>query len=75
MKTQMIMNGEILRKFCTEIAEPLEIPVLAGVFLLKSARNAKFINKVVPGACIPNSILDRLEKSKNPALVYHLELM
>ena len=32
----------------------MELPVLAGVFLLKSAKNALFINRMVPGACIPD---------------------
>ena len=42
------------------------MPVLAGVFLLKSAKNAAFINRVVPGACIPETILSRLEKASDP---------
>ncbi len=68
IQTQMVMDPKVLEQFCKEIAEPLQIPVLAGVFLLKSAKNAHFINKVVPGACIPPSILDRLEKAQNPSL-------
>ena len=68
IQTQMVMDYKILEKFCKEIAKQLEMPVLAGVFLLKSAKNAHFINKVVPGAEIPTSILDRLEKAKDPEL-------
>ncbi len=66
LQTQMVMDPKVLENFCNEVATPLELPVLAGVFLLKSAKNAMFINRVVPGACIPNSILTRLEDSKNP---------
>ncbi len=66
LQTQMVMEPKKLEKFCQEITEPLKIPVLAGVFLLKSAKNAQFINRVVPGACIPQSIISRLENSKNP---------
>ena len=66
LQTQMVMDPKVLEKFCKEIAEPLELPVLAGVFLLKSAKNAQFINRVVPGASIPDSILNRLEKASNP---------
>jgi len=66
LQTQMVMETEVLEKFCKEIAEPLELPVLAGVFLLKSAKNAEFINRVVPGACIPNQIIKRLENSIDP---------
>ena len=53
-------------KLCEKISEPLKIPVLAGVFLLKSAKNAVFINKVVPGACIPENIIARLDQAPNP---------
>jgi methylenetetrahydrofolate reductase (NADPH) len=37
------------------------------VFLLKSARNAQFINRVVPGACIPEGVILRLEQARDPA--------
>tara|TARA_B100000214_G_scaffold9969_1_gene7080 strand:+ start:546 stop:1427 length:882 start_codon:yes stop_codon:yes gene_type:complete len=66
LQTQMIMDPKILERFCKEIANPLDIKVLAGVFLLKSAKNAQFINRVVPGASIPESIISRMENSKNP---------
>ena len=66
LQTQMIMDPKVLERFCKEITEPIKIPVLAGVFLLKSAKNAQFINRVVPGACIPESIISRLDSSSNP---------
>ncbi len=66
LQTQMVMDPKILERFCREIAEPIHMPVLAGVFLLKSAKNAQFINRVVPGACIPESIISRLDSSSNP---------
>ncbi len=68
LQTQMVMDAQKLEDFCKEVANPLNIPVLAGVFLLKSAKNAVFINKVVPGASIPDSLISRLEKAKDPAL-------
>ena len=66
LQTQMVMEPKVLERFCKEITDPINIPVLAGVFLLKSAKNAQFINRVVPGACIPESIISRLESSSNP---------
>ena len=66
LQTQMVMEPKVLERFCKEITEPIQIPVLAGVFLLKSSKNAQFINRVVPGACIPESIISRLENSANP---------
>ena len=66
IQTQMVMEKENLMEFCEKISEPLEIPVIAGVFLLKSYKNALFINKYVPGANIPENILNRLKNAKNP---------
>jgi len=66
IQTQMVMERENLIEFYENIAKPLEIPVIAGVFLLKSYKNALFINKNVPGAKIPENILNRLEAAKNP---------
>ena len=53
-------------EFCEKISNPLEIPVIAGVFLLKSYKNALFINKYVPGANIPENIINRLKNAKDP---------
>ena len=66
LQTQMVMDPKVLEKFCNKIANPLNMKVLAGVFLLKSAKNASFINRVVPGASIPESIIARLDKAKDP---------
>jgi methylenetetrahydrofolate reductase (NADPH) len=67
VQTQMVMDREALRRFVEELAAPLGLPVLAGVFLLKSAKNARFINRVVPGANIPESLIQRLEGCADPA--------
>jgi methylenetetrahydrofolate reductase (NADPH) len=67
VQTQMVMDAECLRRFIDEISGPLGLPVLAGVFLLKSAKNAAFINRVVPGANIPQAIIDRLAAASDPA--------
>ncbi|MEY2831118.1 MAG: hypothetical protein RLZZ574_376, partial [Cyanobacteriota bacterium] len=55
-----------LDKFMTQIASISDKPVLAGIFLLKSAKNAKFINKYVPGVDIPEAIIERLAKAEKP---------
>ncbi len=67
LQTQMVMDAQALRRFVEEVTAPLDLPVLAGVFLLKSARNARFINRVVPGACIPETLITRLEGAADPA--------
>lgn len=65
-QSQLITDFEKLDKFMTEIAAGTSKPILAGIFLLKSAKNARFINKFVPGVQIPDSIINRLEQAKNP---------
>ena len=66
LQTQIVMDRNCLIDFCEEISNPIEIPVIAGVFLLKSYKNALFINKFVPGANIPENILNRLKEAKDP---------
>jgi len=66
LQTQMVMDSEALKRFVHELTGPLGLPVLAGVFLLKSAKNAAFINRVVPGANIPQAIIDRLAAAADP---------
>ena len=68
VQTQMVMDPQVLERFQQELAGPLHLPVLAGVFLLKSAKNARFINRVVPGACIPDHLIERLEDASDPAM-------
>ncbi|MEO1430978.1 MAG: methylenetetrahydrofolate reductase [Cyanobacteria bacterium J06633_8] len=65
-QSQMITDFELLDKFMTQIAAGCNKPILAGIFLFKSAKNARFINKCVPGVEIPDHIIDRLEQAKNP---------
>lgn len=67
VQTQMVMDPQVLERFCRDMAAPMELPVLAGVFLLKSARNASFINQKVPGANIPDSLIARLDEADDPA--------
>ena len=67
VQTQMVMDPQVLERFCRDMASPMELPVLAGVFLLKSARNASFINQKVPGANIPDSLIARLDAASDPA--------
>jgi methylenetetrahydrofolate reductase (NADPH) len=65
-QSQLITDFEILEKFMDKIAVGYNKPILAGIFLLKSAKNAQFINKAVPGVNIPEHIIERLAKAKHP---------
>ena len=65
-QSQMITDFDKLDKFMNQIASISDKPILAGVFLLKSAKNANFINKYVPGVNIPDSIIQRLADAERP---------
>ncbi len=65
-QSQLITDFDRLDKFMTEIAVGCNKPILAGIFLLKSAKNARFINKNVPGVEIPEHLIERLEKASDP---------
>jgi methylenetetrahydrofolate reductase (NADPH) len=67
-QSQLISDFDVLEQFMDRIANSYQKPILAGIFLLKSAKNAEFINRNVPGVEIPQQTIDRLAKSSEPLL-------
>jgi methylenetetrahydrofolate reductase (NADPH) len=67
-QSQLISDFDLLDKFMHQIAHHHQKPILAGIFLLKSAKNAEFINRNVPGVEIPQATIDRLAKAPEPLL-------
>jgi len=65
-QSQLISDFDVLEKFMTQIAAVTDAPILAGIFLIKSAKNARFLNKYVPGVQIPEETIARLDQAKNP---------
>ena len=65
-QSQLITDFERLEKFMSQIASSSNKPILAGIFLLKSAKNAQFINRCVPGVNIPQTTIDRLANAEDP---------
>lgn len=65
-QSQLISDFDRLEKFMNQIAVGCHKPVLAGIFLLKSAKNAQFINRNVPGVSIPDATIDRLAQATDP---------
>jgi methylenetetrahydrofolate reductase (NADPH) len=65
-QSQLISDFDQLEKFMSNVAAGCNKPVLAGIFLLKSAKNAQFINRCVPGVHIPDHIIERLERATDP---------
>lgn len=65
-QSQLIVDFDRLEQFMDKIANSYKKPIIAGIFLLKSAKNAQFINRNVPGVTIPDRIIDRLAASEAP---------
>ncbi|MEQ8751923.1 MAG: methylenetetrahydrofolate reductase [Coleofasciculus sp. G1-WW12-02] len=65
-QSQLIADFQRLEMFMDKIAADTDKPILAGIFLIKSAKNAQFLNKYVPGVNIPQSIIDRLAAAVDP---------
>jgi homocysteine S-methyltransferase len=69
--TQPVFDVRQLEHFLNRI-EPMNLPVVAGIWPLLSYRNAQFMNNEVPGVSVPDDVLERMriasEKSKEHAL-------
>jgi len=46
--------------------EPLNVPVIAGVLLIRSAKMARFLNANIPGVQVPKALVDRLDRAEDP---------
>jgi len=61
--TQPVFDQQLLADFLKR-AERFRIPVLAGIWPLVSYRNAQFMNNEVPGATVPDEIMERMRKTE-----------
>jgi homocysteine S-methyltransferase len=59
--TQPIFDPDALFRFL-EFADPFGIPVIAGIWPLRSLRNAEFMANEVPGVRVPTEILARMAR-------------
>jgi methionine synthase I (cobalamin-dependent)/5,10-methylenetetrahydrofolate reductase len=62
--TQPVFDPDFLESFLEKIKH-VRIPVLAGIWPLASLKNAEFMNNEVPGASVPEHILERLRKAES----------
>lgn len=69
--TQPVFDVRQLEHFLNRI-EPMDLPIVAGIWPLLSYRNAQFMNNEVPGVSVPEDVMERMrlasEKSKEHAL-------
>lgn len=59
--TQPVFDTAQLREFLRRI-DHSRIPVIAGIWPLTSLRNAEFMNNEVPGASVPDAVMERMRK-------------
>ncbi len=67
--TQPVFDLRIFENFLRRI-EHIKVPLLSGIWPLVSLRNAEFLNHEVPGASVPDEVMERMRaaKSKEEAL-------
>ena len=59
--TQPVFDADALFRFL-DFAAPLGIPIIAGIWPLKSLRNAEFMANEVPGVTMPPALLKRMAR-------------
>jgi methionine synthase I (cobalamin-dependent)/5,10-methylenetetrahydrofolate reductase len=62
MITQPVFDLAILERFLKRVAH-FDLPILCGIWPLVSYRNAEFMNNEVPGASVPNEIMERMRNT------------
>lgn len=65
-QTQAIYDTYRFREF-VDAARPLEVPILAGIVVLKSGNMARYLNGSVPGITVPQSLIDELDNAQDKA--------
>jgi 5,10-methylenetetrahydrofolate reductase len=64
-QTQSIFDRETLERFMAAMA-PLDVPVIAGVLLIRSGKMARFLNDNIPGVQVSDALLDRFDRAADP---------
>jgi methionine synthase / methylenetetrahydrofolate reductase(NADPH) len=62
MITQPVFDLRLLEQFMKRI-EHLRLPLVCGIWPLVSFRNAEFMNNEVPGATVPQDVMERMRKT------------
>lgn len=61
-QTQAIFDAEVFKRFMERVhKENIDVPILAGIILLKSERMANYMNKFIPGVFVPEPIVKKME--------------
>lgn len=63
MITQPVFDISLLENFMKRV-EHYKIPLIVGIWPLISYRNAEFMNNEVPGAKVPDNIMERMRRAQ-----------
>jgi len=63
-QTQSVFDRETLERFMLAM-QPLQVPVIAGVLLIRSSRMARFLNDNIPGVQVPETLVQRLDSAED----------
>ena len=64
-QTQSVFDRDSVERFMTAM-QPLQVPVIAGVLLIRSAKMARFLNDNIPGVQVPEPLVERFERATDP---------
>ena len=64
-QTQAVFERWALERFSAAM-QPLAVPVIAGVLLVRSGKMARFLNDNIPGVQVPDELVERLERASDP---------
>ncbi|MBD3203694.1 5,10-methylenetetrahydrofolate reductase [Candidatus Woesearchaeota archaeon] len=66
-QTQPVFSKKVFFNFINLLeSEKIQTKILAGIFVLRSAKIAEFMNIKIPGITIPDNIIKKLKASSNP---------
>jgi methylenetetrahydrofolate reductase (NADPH) len=69
VQTQFCMDIGVVRRYATRLRESgVTLPILIGVAPIPSARSARWMREKLFGTLIPDAIVERLEKAREPKL-------
>jgi homocysteine S-methyltransferase len=61
--TQAVFDVEALRAFLARI-DHARVPIVAGIWVFDSLRNAEYMANEVPGVRVPSALLDRMRRAE-----------
>ncbi|MCL5880278.1 MAG: methylenetetrahydrofolate reductase [Deltaproteobacteria bacterium] len=66
-QTQAVFSVEKFNKFYDFYKNYKDTKIIAGIYILKSGKTARFMNKAIPGIYIPETLIGELENAVDPA--------